>query len=63
MNDFYKKVTELLRQHGYSLDRQGKGSHEVWSKNGSQPVTVPSNLKSRHTGNKILKDAGIKSKI
>ena len=60
---FYADVTDMLGKNGYSLERQGKGSHQIWYKEGKKCVTVPSNLKSRHTANKIFKDAGIKHKI
>ncbi len=29
MNGYYKLVTEILKQHGYYLLRQGKGAHEI----------------------------------
>lgn len=60
---YYKKVTDLLKEAGYRFERQAKGSHEYWCKNGKDCVSVPSNLKSRHTANNILKDAGICKKI
>lgn len=59
----YNDVTALLKEIGYTFSRQGKGSHEIWCKEGRNCVTVPSNLKSRHTGNKALKEAGSKKKI
>ena len=31
MNGYYVEVIALLKQHGYSFLRQGKGSHEIWS--------------------------------
>lgn len=63
MNELYKRVTDLLKKAGYSLERQGKGSHEIWCKAGKECVTVPVTMKSRHTANSILKDAGVKGKI
>lgn len=62
MNGFYKQVTDILKRHGYMFHRQGKGSHEIWSK-GRMALTVPMNCVSRHTANKILKDAGVGEKI
>jgi predicted RNA binding protein YcfA (HicA-like mRNA interferase family) len=58
MNGFYAQVTALLKDGGFYFVRQGKGSHEIWS-NGRLVVSVPSNCKSRHTANSILKDAQI----
>jgi predicted RNA binding protein YcfA (HicA-like mRNA interferase family) len=58
MNGFYKQVIAMLKKHGYSLSRQGKGSHEIWSK-GSISVTVSVTCKSRFTANKIMSDAKI----
>ena len=62
MNGYYKQVTQLLKDHGFSFIRSGKGSHEIWSK-GSLALTVPFNCASRHTANAILKDAGISQKV
>lgn len=62
MNGFYKQVTDILKSHGYGFHRQGKGSHEIWCR-GNLALTVPINCVSRHTANKILKDAEIGEKI
>lgn len=62
MNGFYEQVIAVLKQHGFSLLRQGKGSHQLWS-NGKVSVTVSTNCYSKHTANKIFRDAGIKRKI
>ncbi|PRD13513.1 type II toxin-antitoxin system HicA family toxin [Pantoea coffeiphila] len=56
----YPKLTELLSAAGCFLDRQGKGSHEIWY----SPVTqkkfsVPFTIVSKHTANGILKQAGL----
>jgi predicted RNA binding protein YcfA (HicA-like mRNA interferase family) len=63
MSGIYQQVTTILKQHGYLLYRQGKGSHEYWCKDGKDCVSVPYTIKSRHTANSILKEAGIKHKI
>jgi hypothetical protein len=49
-----------LRQHGCRFDRQGKGDHEIWY----SPITkkrfpVDQKIKSRHTANGVLKQAGL----
>jgi predicted RNA binding protein YcfA (HicA-like mRNA interferase family) len=59
MNGYYPRVTELLKKHGFTFLRQGKGSHEIWT-NGPVEITVPFNCDSRHTANGIMKAARIK---
>jgi hypothetical protein len=54
------RVKEILRQHGCSFHRTGKGDHEIWY----SPITrryfpVDSKILSRHTANAVLKQAGI----
>ena len=54
-------LKRLLKDAGCELVRTGKGDHEVWH----SPITdinfpVDSDIKSRHTANKVLKDAGLK---
>ena len=54
------KLKALLSDAGCYFVRQGKGDHEIWY----SPLTntnfpVDSNIKSRHTANKTLKDAGL----
>lgn len=57
---FYKEVTETLKSHGCYLDRQASGSHELWfSPISGRKFPVSKTLKSRHTANGILKQAGI----
>lgn len=58
--DFYADVRTILRDLGFELHRHGKGSHEIWKNHSSgRSVTVPRHLKSRHTANEIMKQAGI----
>lgn len=60
MNDFSKALKELLKAGGCYLKRQGKGDHEVWfSPKTQRSVIVDSSIKSRHTANGALKDAGL----
>lgn len=63
MSGIYQQVTSVLKQHGYTLFRQGKGSHEYWCKDGKNCVSVPRTIQSRHTANSIFKQAGISHKI
>jgi len=63
-SNYYKEVTARLSEAGGCILRQGKGSHEIWTcPHAKNPVSVPTKIKSRHTANKILKDAGIDEKI
>ena len=58
MKGYYASVVAMLKQHGFFLSRQAKGSHEMWS-NGARSVTVAKTCKSRITANEIMKQAGI----
>nr|WP_244999211.1 type II toxin-antitoxin system HicA family toxin [Chromobacterium subtsugae] len=49
-----------MKEYGCSFDRQGKGDHEIWY----SPITqtkfpVDGSIRSRHTANEIMKQAGI----
>lgn len=59
MNGYEVRLKKLLAQHGYSCLRSGKGSHEIWAKDGCNPQTVPKDCKSRHLANVILKNCNI----
>lgn len=61
MTDFSPGLKKLLREAGCYRLRAGKGDHEIWfSPIVNRPFTVNSKIKSRHTANGILKDAGLK---
>jgi predicted RNA binding protein YcfA (HicA-like mRNA interferase family) len=60
MNNLSPKVKKILKNNGCSFERQGKGDHEIWF----SPIThirfpVDNKIKSRHTANGVLKQAGI----
>jgi hypothetical protein len=60
MTDYTKPLKERLREAGCEFERQGKGDHEIWY----SPITdvrfvVDQSIKSRHTANGVLKQAGI----
>ncbi|CAK0758942.1 YcfA family protein [Gammaproteobacteria bacterium] len=60
MNDFSPKVKEWLKKQGCHWIRAGKGDHEIWySPITERNITVDGKIKSRHTANGIMKDAGI----
>ncbi|MEI7604279.1 MAG: type II toxin-antitoxin system HicA family toxin [bacterium] len=59
-SSLYSELTRQLRDANCLPIRQGKGSHEIWF----SPITgvtfsVPVTIKSRHTANDILKQAGL----
>ena len=60
MNDYAPAVRRILRENGFAFLRQGRGDHEIWQdiKTGRK-VSVDGTIKSRHTANGILKQAGL----
>jgi predicted RNA binding protein YcfA (HicA-like mRNA interferase family) len=63
MNGYYQLVIAVLQTHGFSLLRNGKGSHEIWGKAGCSAFPVSKNCASRHTANAIMKQAQIQHKF
>ncbi|MBW2616293.1 MAG: type II toxin-antitoxin system HicA family toxin [Deltaproteobacteria bacterium] len=64
MPSFTPKLKQFLRDAGCSFERQGKGDHEIWF----SPITgirfvVDNSIKSRHTANAVLKQAGLPKKF
>ncbi|MGK7923625.1 MAG: type II toxin-antitoxin system HicA family toxin [Trichodesmium sp.] len=54
------RLKKFLTQAGCYFERQGKGDHEIWY----SPITehrfvVDNSIKSRHTANAVLKQAGL----
>jgi predicted RNA binding protein YcfA (HicA-like mRNA interferase family) len=63
-SSFDRRLRELLKNAGCTFIRHGKGSHDIWH----SPITdinfaVSHDIKSRHTANAILKQAGIDEKL
>ncbi len=61
---FTAQLKDLLLQAGCRFERQGKSDHEIWF----SPITeirfpVDSKIKSRHTANAVLKQAGLPKKF
>jgi predicted RNA binding protein YcfA (HicA-like mRNA interferase family) len=53
-------VLRLLRENGCAFVRHGKGDHDIWfSPITNRHITVDGRIKSRHTANAIMKQAGI----
>lgn len=60
MADYAPEVKKLPKEAGCRVDRQGKGDHEIWfSPRTSRKLPVDHKIKSRHTANGILKQAGL----
>jgi hypothetical protein len=60
MAEYEKRVRGKLSEYGCSFLRHGKGDHDIWY----SPITkrnfpVDGEIKSRHTANAIMKQAGI----
>lgn len=58
MNGYYSQVIAVLKQHGYSFLRQGKGSHEIWT-NKVRNQTVSKNMPAKPMANEIMKQCGL----
>ena len=60
MAEFEKKVREILKDNNCWFVRRGKGNHDIWySSITNKHFPVDSKIKSRHTANGIMKQAGI----
>jgi predicted RNA binding protein YcfA (HicA-like mRNA interferase family) len=61
---FERDVRRILAEHGYTFVRHGKGDNDIWESpiNGRRFV-VDGKIKSRHTANAIMKQAGIDYKF
>ena len=60
MAEFEKKVREILKANGCTFVRHGKGDHDIWhSPINGKNFPVDSKIKSKHSANGVLKEAGI----
>jgi len=64
MADFALELKRILKAAGCYFVRQGKGDHEIWY----SPITnvyfvVDQKIRSRHTANAVLKQAGLAKKF
>jgi len=60
VGDFTGDLKKILRAAGCTFVRSGKGDHQIWySPKSQQNFTVDSGIKSRHTANGVLKQAGL----
>jgi hypothetical protein len=59
-SSFTPQLKKLLLANGCRFERQGKGDHEIWYSSVTQRFFVVDNaIKSRHTANAVLKQAGL----
>jgi hypothetical protein len=59
VKDFGKVLRDRLGEAGCAFHRRGKGDHDIWITEQGKRIVVPVQVKSRHTANGILKDAGL----
>lgn len=60
MAKLYRRLTEFLKASGCRMERQGKGSHEIWySPISKRTFSVPANIDNKPLANAILKQAGL----
>lgn len=61
MVGYTRSVKKLLKEAGCSFHEHGKGDHDTWySPLSDRYFTVDADIKSRHTANETLKQAGLK---
>lgn len=60
MAGFYRDLIKILKEAGCEFVREGRGDHEIWkSPVNNKFFTVDHGIKSRHTANESLKQAGL----
>ena len=64
MNSLTPRLKDILIEAGCFFVRQGRGDHEIWE----SPITqkrfpVDASIKSRHTANAVLKQAGLEKQF
>lgn len=59
MAGYTRDLKKILRKAGCRFDRPGKGDHEIWINQAGKRFVVDSDIKSRHTANEVLKQAGL----
>jgi len=60
VSDFVPELKRILREAGCYFVRSGKGDHEIWfSPKSKRHFPVDSKIRSRHTANGVLKQAGL----
>jgi hypothetical protein len=60
MTGYTGTLKKILSESGCRFERQGKGDHEIWySPISGKRFPVDSSIKSRHTANAVLQQAGL----
>jgi hypothetical protein len=60
MSDYTPRLKKILKDAGCQFERTGKGDHEIWFSPATKiRFVVDSCIKSRHTANAVLKQAGL----
>lgn len=60
VSSFTPELKRLLKEGGCRFVRPGKGDHDIWySPNTGTHFPVDQKIKSRHTANAVLKQAGL----
>ena len=60
MRGYGREVRDLLSGAGCTFVRHGRGDHDIWrSPLTAVPFTVPVTIQSRHTADKVSRDAGL----
>ena len=60
MDSYTPELIKLLQLAGCYQLRNGKGDHAIWfSPVNDRPFVVDNKIKSRHTANAVLKQAGL----
>jgi len=58
--DFAPELKRLLSEAGCTFKRHGKGDHDIWySPKTGVSFPVDHKIRSRHTANGVLKQAGL----
>lgn len=61
MTDFTPAVLRILRENGFEFWRHGRGDHNIWRHAATRlTVSVDGKIKSRHSANETLKQAGLR---
>ena len=64
MADYSRIVRTILKRHGCSFVRQGKGDHEIWySPIVNRNITVDGKIVKKGTANGTLIQAGITERV
>jgi hypothetical protein len=59
MKSFTPELKKILLAAGCRFVRQAKGDHELWESATGERFVVDGNIKSRHSANGVLKQAGL----